>query len=146
MLKVLTLFTILTTAFACNNLNSHASADQNSQTTISQTTGPDATDLLKTLQGRWQSAQDATYTLEISDTKMRHFNSGKLTLETDIEMDGSCTTSPCAMDSTDLSDGWCFIEKGKEDVQCNIIITCDKEFLKYKAIGAANGLLVFKKL
>jgi hypothetical protein len=146
MLKSLTLFAIITTALACDNLNSKTSSDQKGAAVISQTTGPDASDLLKTLQGRWQSEQDSTYVLEISDTQMRHFNRGKLSLETDLEIDGSCSTTPCKIDSTDLSDGWCFVEKSNNDVQCNIIITCDKEYLKYKAIGAANGLLVFKKL
>ncbi len=144
--KLLILIAVLTALHACNNLNSKASANPNGQAEIPQNTGPDGSDLLKTLQGRWQNEQDPTMVLEIVDTKARHFIDGKLSVETEIEIDGSCRTTPCKMDSTDLTDGWCFLEKGLHDVQCNIIVACDKEYLKYNAIGVENGLLVFKKL
>jgi hypothetical protein len=143
--KLLILLAVVAALYACKNSNASNNSNNNNQE-LPQSTGPDASDLLMTLQGRWQSQQDSTYVLEILDTKMRHINHGQLTEETEIEIDGSCQTTPCKMDSTDLTDGWCFMEKGPKTSQCNIIITCDKEFLKYTAIGAANGLLVFKKL
>jgi hypothetical protein len=146
MQKLLILLVALMTFHACNSLSSTPNKSNNDQNAeLPQTTGPDGSDLLKTLQGRWQSEEDSTCILEIIDTKMRHFNAGKLSAETDIEIDGSCLTTPCKLDSTDLTDGWCFMEKGQHDVQCNIVLSCDKEYLKYRGIGASNALLVFKK-
>jgi hypothetical protein len=113
---------------------------------ITQTTGPDASDLLKTLQGHWQNTEEQGYEIEILDTQMRHIRNGQTTAETQIVMDGACSLQKCAIDSTLLIDGWCFIEKGANGEQCNIVITCDKSTLKYAPINTPNVALMFKKL
>ncbi|MFN0033452.1 MAG: hypothetical protein ACKVUS_00210 [Saprospiraceae bacterium] len=112
---------------------------------------PDAGDLLRILQGRWQSEQDASYILEITDTRMRHFNGGKLSAESKIEMDGACQSPVCKADSVDTSDGWCFSEtpleqSGTDAAQCNFVVMCDTALLQYRALGAAGGGLAFKKI
>jgi hypothetical protein len=105
----------------------------------------DSNDLLDALQGQWQSEQDATYVLEITGSKMRHLNGGKLTVETDIEVDSQCETMPCVVDSITVVTGWCFVEKGPSDAQCNMVVKCDSVTLQYKSLGAANALLAFKR-
>jgi hypothetical protein len=130
--------------FACKN--TPKPAQETAETAPVEISEPDANDLLQTLQGKWQSEQDAAYTLEIADTRMRHFNSGKLSGETSIEIDGTCATNACKVDSTDTSDGWCFVEKGQFDAQCHFVLRCDTARLEYRALGAANGGLAFKKI
>lgn len=143
--KLLILLAVITALHACTNTKS-SNDKSTANTAIPQSTGPDPSDLLKTLQGRWQNQQDSTYVLEILDTKMRHFNQGKLSGETEIEIDGSCLSMPCKIDSTDLTDGWCFLEKGQFDAQCNIVVACDKTYLRYSPVGATGNVQVFKKL
>ena len=106
---------------------------------------PDAADLLQTLQGKWQSEQDSTYVLEIVGDKMKHYNGSQVSIESQIEIDGNCLSVPCQVDSTETASGWCFMEKGQYDVQCNLILKCDKYILQYRALGAANPGLAFKK-
>ena len=145
--KLLLCLAVFAAIYACTNTNSNGlSAKNTNNTDLSQSTGPDAADLLNTLQGRWQSLQDSTYILEVADTKMRYFLHGKLNSETDIEVDGSCQVSPCKIDSTNLTDGWCFREKRQYDVQCIIVVTCDKEFLKFNPAGHEDQQQSFKKL
>ena len=97
---------------------------------------PDANDLSTVLQGRWQSESDSSYVIEVVDNKIRHFSQHKFVFESDIEIDSNCQTATCKRDSADLSDGWCFTEKGQYDIQCNLVIQCDKQKLQYKAIGS----------
>lgn len=106
---------------------------------------PDAADLLQTLQGKWQSEQDSTNLIEITGEKMTHYNSGQVSLESVIEIDGNCLTNACKADSLDTPSGWCFIEKGQYDAQCNLVLKCDKQTLQYRPLGAANPALRFKK-
>ena len=105
----------------------------------------DSHDLLDVLQGRWQSEQDATYFLEISGSQMRHFNGGKLTQETEIEVDAACRSTACTSDSTATLSGWCFVEKGQYDAQCCVVTKCDSTRLQYRAIGTAGSGLAFRK-
>ena len=70
----------------------------------------DPNDLLRTLQGRWQSEDDTTYTLEIADTQLRHLNNGKLSHQSMIDVDGACESPVCKPSGVDTSDGWCFTE------------------------------------
>ncbi len=111
---------------------------------------PDPNDLLHTLQGRWQSEQDPAYTLEIADTQMRHFNEGKLTHESMIEVDGACISAVCKPDGVDTSDGWCFtemtIEAGKYAAQCNFVTLCDTSRLQYRSLSGGGNGLTFKKI
>ena len=106
---------------------------------------PDAADLLQTLQGKWQSEQDSTYQLEILGDKMSHYNAGRLSLESQIEIDGNCLSNACKVDSIETANGWCFVEKGQYDAQCNLVLKCDKQTLQYRALGAASPTLIFKK-
>lgn len=105
----------------------------------------DANDLLDVLQGRWQSEQDATYELEIVGNQIRHFNSGKLTQEIEIEIDATCRSNNCTTNATTLS-CWCFVEKSQHDTRCCLVTRCDSITLQYRAIGTAgNGLAFHKK-
>jgi hypothetical protein len=105
---------------------------------------PDQNDMLMLLRGKWQSETDSAYVVEFTDSTLRHFNNWQMTLETDLEVDAQCENIACqpARDST----GWCFAEKSPLDTQCNLVLKCDKNTLQYAAIGAANGLLSFKKI
>ncbi len=105
---------------------------------------PDNNDLLQTLQGKWQSVTDSTYEVEITDSKMRHINGGKLVGESDIEVDGACTNVSCQGAATE--DGWCFLEKGQFDIQCHLVQKCTSDSLRFVAIGATNGQQSFKKI
>jgi hypothetical protein len=146
MYKLLLLVAVMMAATACINHNSKKDQNQGDNIGQSQTTGPDASDLLKTLQGRWQNRKDSTYILEIADTQMRHFYSGKLQEESEIDVDGACATSPCVVDSTTQLDGWCFTEKDKQGTRCFIIVACDKDSLKYSPVDAESDMMVFKKV
>lgn len=112
---------------------------------------PDPNDLLKTLQGKWQSEQDAAYTLEITDTQMRHFYGNKLNHQCSIEIDGACERTDCKPEGVDTSDGWCFREvseqkAGSNDAQCNFVMVCDTTRLQYRALYGTGQGLSFKKI
>ncbi len=115
-----------------------------------KSSAPDPNDLLKTLQGVWQSEQDPGYTLEIADTQVRHLNNGQLTYQSMIEVDGACTSPVCKPDGVDTSDGWCFtemtIEKGKYKAQCNFVTLCDPTRLQYRSLDGTGAGLSFKKI
>jgi hypothetical protein len=112
---------------------------------------PDPNDLLRVLQGRWQSENDPQYVIEIADTQLRHFNAGNMTSQSMIDVDGACQSPVCQPgEGTDTSDGWCFLEQtivnGKFEAECHFVIRCDKERLQYRALGAAGAGIVFKKI
>ncbi len=100
---------------------------------------PDNADLLKVLQGKWQSNQDPNYIIEVIGNRMLHQNNGQPTLETSIEADATCSNAACKIEGADTSDGWCFIEIG-QDTQCNLVLKCDKTQLHYRALGATKDL------
>jgi hypothetical protein len=135
-------------AFACVNGTNNAPQSgavrpADSTATVSN---PDAADLLRVLQGKWQNEQDPSHVLEILDEKMRHLNNGQLSVENMLEIDGKCLSAACKVDSVDTSEGWCFVEKGQFDAQCHLVVRCDKQQLQFRALGAANGTLAFKKM
>ena len=139
-LFILTLLAMLP-ILACKNPNqAQTPPPENQQTNVK----PDNNDLLQALQGKWQSTTDSAYVLEITDAKMRHINGGKFAGESDLEVDGSCTNVSCQGAAAD--DGWCFLEKGQFDIQCNRVVKCDPDTLQYVAIGAANGQMSGKKI
>ncbi len=105
----------------------------------------DATDLLQTLQGKWQNERDPSYILEIADDKMKRYQDGKVSMELEIEVAANCLGNACKVDSTNLLNGWCFVEKGQFDAQCNLVLKCDKQVLQYQVIGAATDTLRFLK-
>ncbi len=131
--------------FACKRNSSQQNTAADSTALDSTKSEADSNDLLDALQGQWQSEQDATYVLEIAGSKMRHLNGSKLTAEADIEVDSKCETTACTVDSLVVVSGWCFVEKGQFDAQCNVVIKCDSAILQYRPLGAASALLAFKR-
>jgi len=111
---------------------------------------PDDNDLLRTLEGRWQSVSEPGYVLEISDTQANHFRDGKLVLQSTIDADGACNSTICRTDGADTSDGWCFTEIAstgdKKDPQCHFVTHCDTETLQYHALGKPDKVHAFKKI
>lgn len=101
--------------------------------------------LMPLMQGRWQSVSDPGYQVEIDGDKIRHYNGGELTMENEIEADADCTGNACTVAGT-RPDGFCFIEKGQFDAQCNLVLACDGQRLEYAAIGAAGQSLVFTRV
>lgn len=111
---------------------------------------PDPNDLLKVLQGSWQSVEDSGYVLEISDTQMTHTQNGQVVYQASLDIDGACQSPICKSGEVDTSDGWCFtemtIEEGKYHAECMFVVQCDAKHLHYRPLnGEANGL-AFKKL
>ena len=139
---ILVLLTATLHTSACRNRTKEQTPPANQEQTKSE---PDNNDLLQTLQGRWRSNADSTYIIEFVDSKMRHINNDKLSFETNIEVDGSCSDSSC-QGAGDTEDGWCFLEKGQFDVQCHLVLKCNPNELEFAAIGAANGMLSFRKI
>ncbi|MCA0236498.1 MAG: hypothetical protein LCH81_08955 [Bacteroidetes bacterium] len=127
--------------WACKNQNQAQNTAQQTEQTKSE---PDNNDLLETLQGKWQNTADPAYSLEIVDTKMRHFNGGKLAGETDIEVDGFCSNVSCQ--GAAAEDGWCFLEKGQFDIQCHLVAKCTPDTLRFSDVGTESGMQSFKKI
>lgn len=136
----------LAVLFSCTNTPKNADGSTAATTDVEKSAGPDGSDLLRTLQGKWQSERDPSYYIEFADTRMIHFNGGKVTAESDIEVDVMCQSKVCTADSTDLSEGWCFTERSGSELQCNCVLICDKTTLSYIAIGAAGGNLNFRRV
>jgi len=139
-------FPLVLLGAACKNPNASNPAGMVTQpprdTVLAE---PDAADLLQTLQGKWQSEQDSTYLIEVAGSRMTHYNAGKVSGAAEIEIDGNCLSTACKVDSVDADSGWCFLEKGQFDVQCNLVLKCDKQVLKYRTLGATSPALVFRK-
>jgi len=101
-------------------------------------------DMMPELQGRWQSETDPDYQIEFDGDKLRHINGGKVTIEMTLESDPDCANNAClAMDSR--PSGFCFLEKGEFDIQCNLVLSLDGNRLEYTAIGSTGKSLVFKR-
>jgi hypothetical protein len=129
---------------ACVNPPAQTSGSPNPASPPTEKGGPDAKDLMSALHGVWQSVEDSSYQLEIADAKMKHLNGGTLSVETEIEIDAKCAGVVCAVDSTRaLTDGWCFIEKDQFSAQCNMVLKCDKNELRYTALGSTGKVLAF---
>lgn len=108
-------------------------------------TTPPKVDLLKIMAGRWRSAQDASYEIVIEGNKMKHFNGGNLTEETEIQPDETCTRAACTNTGA-KPDGFCFIEKGASGLMCQYIISADSDHLEYSAVGGTGKSLLFNKV
>lgn len=134
---------ILTLLTACNSGNRHPNSNA---TTNQPQAGPANDELLETLQGKWQSLQDSTYTIEFLGNKMRHFNEGKLSSEMEVEVNIDCNNAACATTPGAEADGWCFTEKDPYGAQCNVVTKCNRESLQYQPVGSAGGPLLFKRL
>lgn len=111
---------------------------------------PDDNDLLRTLEGRWQSEREPGYVLEIADTQASHYRDGVLVLQSMIDVDGACTGAICRPEGVDTSDGWCFTETtitaGKYDPQCHFVTHCDAETLHYRSLSKSGKEYAFKKI
>lgn len=130
----------------CTNTTKSTNGNAATPAPVEQSAGPDGSDLLRTLQGKWQSEHDPSYFIEFTDTRMIHSNGGKISGESEIEVDVLCQSKICTADSTDLSEGWCFIERSGSEIQCNCVLICDKTTLSYIAVGAAGGNLLFRRM
>lgn len=111
---------------------------------------PDPNDLLKVLQGNWQSEQDPGYVLEITDTQMTHTRNGSVVHQASLDIDGACQSPVCKAGDVDTSDGWCFtemsIQKGKYHAECMFVVQCDANRLQYRPLGDTGTGLSFKKI
>lgn len=97
------------------------------------------------MQGGWRSTTDEGYEIIIEGDRISHFINQRLTYSSTIEADPGCQSEACAVTGT-APEGFCFIEKGEFDAQCNLIITANESTLEYTAIGAAGGSLVFERV
>jgi hypothetical protein len=131
---------------SCTNTPKNPDGSTAAPPDIEKSAGPDGSDLLRTLQGKWQSERDPSYYIEFADTRMIHSNGGKVTAESEIEIDVLCQNTACVSDSTDLPEGWCFTESSGSELQCICVLICDKTTLSYIAIGAAGGNLNFRRV
>ncbi|NBC07909.1 MAG: hypothetical protein GVY26_12020 [Bacteroidetes bacterium] len=104
-----------------------------------------STNLLPLMQGDWQSVSDPGYQIRIEDGKIWHYTNDRLMYTARLEADQGCQTSPCIVNDQQ-PEGFCFLEKGEQDVQCNLVLSCDGERLEYAAIGTAGGTLAFERM
>jgi|APTNR8051073442_1049403.scaffolds.fasta_scaffold00472_3 hypothetical protein len=98
------------------------------------------------LSGVWRSATDPTYEIEFQGDQMIHRNEGKVTITSTIEIDPSCAATACQFGSEEPAQGWCFLEKGEFDIQCNLILNYTQDRLVYTALGSTGKPLEFKRL
>jgi hypothetical protein len=146
-LTVLFLLSLFSLSACVNTPSQTANNQKNGANPPTEIGGPDTKDLASALQGVWRNLEDSTYLLEIADAKMKHLNGGALSAETEIEIDAKCKSSACAVDSSlAIVDGWCFIEKGPFDAQCNLVLKCDKNELHYTAIGSTGKTMMFLRI
>jgi hypothetical protein len=106
----------------------------------------DVGDMLSLLQGKWQNEKDTANSIEISGNSIRHFNGGKMAVEDSLEIDIQCQNVSCLPGKDTLPPGWCFLEKGQYDIQCNRVTKCDGKSLRFRVIGAEQGVISFRKL
>jgi hypothetical protein len=131
---------------ACTNMTTRASGAGDAAQSTAPASKPSDIDLLDALQGKWKSEQDSGYIIEIAGNKILHYTGDKFSFQSEIEVDANCTDNACKVGQDTLTEGWCFIEKGQFDAQCNKVLKCDKQLLRIKAVGVENGLYSFKKL
>ncbi|TXB68005.1 hypothetical protein [Phaeodactylibacter luteus] len=127
-------------------LSSDAPAVRQAQPFVSELTFSDPTpDPMSMMQGGWRSTTDESYEIIIEGNQVSHFSDQRLMYTAAIEADPGCTSEACAVTGT-APEGFCFIEKGEFDAQCNLVITANETTLEYTAIGAAGGSLVFERV
>lgn len=101
--------------------------------------------LLPLMQGDWQSLSDPSYQIRIENGKIWHYTNDRLIYSADIEVDQGCTSTPCTINGN-KPEGFCFLEKGAQDVQCNVVLSCDGQRLEYLAVGTAGSTLAFRRM
>lgn len=145
MQKLLWLLLLLCIAWGCAQNSSKTSAVNAEKTDETlPATGPDANDLLRIIQGRWQNEQDTGYLLEIIDTDMKYYRNGRLDRESQIVVDGNCETEVCQTDTADLTDGWCFMEENSEGTLCRQVKGCDTTHFRFITIGTHEAFSFVK--
>jgi hypothetical protein len=148
--SILLMAGILTYLACQNNPKAAESSASSTEGTSKRTAIPDPNDLIKVLQGRWQSEADPNYILEISDTQMTHTQQGKVVHQAAVDVDGACQSPVCKPDSVDTSDGWCFTEMtivdGKYRAECMFVTTCNTNQLQYKPLGGSGNSQKYKKI
>lgn len=101
--------------------------------------------LMAMMQGGWRSTTDEGYEIIIEGDQISHYNNQRLTYSSTIEADPGCRSEACAVTGT-APEGFCFIEKGEFDAQCNLVLAANATTLEYTAIGATGGSLVFERV
>jgi len=101
--------------------------------------------LLPLMQGEWQSIDDAGYQIRIEDSQIAHYTNNRLMYSATIEADPGCQSDACSFYDAN-AEGFCFLEKGEHDVQCNMVLTCDGQRLEYAAVGSTGATLTFEKI
>lgn len=101
-------------------------------------------DMMPQLQGRWQSVTDSDYQIEFEGDKLRHINGGQVSIEMTLESDPDCANNACLVTDSRPT-GYCFLEKGEFDIQCNLVLLLEGNQLEYTAIGSTGKSLVFKR-
>lgn len=104
-----------------------------------------STNLMPLMQGDWQSVDDAGYQIRIEEGEIWHYTNDRLMYTASVEADPGCRTSPCTLNGQQ-PEGFCFLEKGEQGVQCNLVLSCDGQRLEYSAIGTAGGTLAFERM
>lgn len=145
------LFAGILVFFSCQNTPKSTQATNSpSGESAGKAAIPDQNDLLKVLQGKWQSEQDPTYVLEISDTQMTHTQNGQVVHQAALDVDGACQSPVCNTEGIDTSDGWCFTEmsivEGKYHAECMFVTNCSTNALQYRPLGGTGAGLSFKKI
>lgn len=98
---------------------------------------------LAQLGGRWQSLTDKSYILQIEGASMKHFNGGKLSLQSQIRIEESCEGPACT--GGKQNGQWCFLEEGQFDVQCQRVLRSG-DTLEFVTDGATGKSLQFRRL
>lgn len=112
----------------------------------SSVNGPDGKELLKLLQGLWTNATDPTHQLSFSNDTLRVLQNGQAVDLRTLDISVTCQTAACQIDSVTVEDGWCFIEKGALDAQCNLVLKADTDVLAYRILGSEVPTQTFNKV
>lgn len=111
----------------------------------SSVNGPDGKELLKLLQGLWTNATDPMNQLSFSNDTLRILQHGQVVDLRTLDISVTCQTAACQVDSVGVEDGWCFIEKGALDAQCNLVLKADADVLEYRMLGSETPTQTFNK-
>jgi hypothetical protein len=129
----------------CNSNNTAIAQPTTPATDSLPPVNPDRSDLMRVLEGRWQSLADAGEVLEIAEGKARHYRNGAMASESAVEVDANCESSACASGERS-EDSWCFTEKGQFDIQCHAVLKCSADSLLLAEVGSAGAMRRFVKI
>jgi hypothetical protein len=100
---------------------------------------------LSLIQGRWRAEADATYEVEITADRIRHFFEGEFLLENELTLEPNCGKAACADGEASLP-AWCLLEKGEFDIQCMMLLSCTGQRLVYTLLGSTGEAHAFTKV